>query len=85
MDLNSIKEAVEKLTKDDSAKDAFKQDPIKAVESVLGVDLPDEKVQAIIDLAKSKLEGSDVLDKIKDEAVEAIEGSIADKLKSLFK
>lgn len=89
MDINAIKEAVEKLTKDESAKEAFRQDPVKSVESILGVDLPDEMVEKIINTAKAKLEGSDIVDEIKDEAEKLIEGGIKDgimnKVKDLLK
>ncbi len=85
MDINAIKEAVEKLTKDESAKEAFRQDPVKSVESILGVDLPDEMVEKVINTAKAKLEGSDIVDEIKDEAEKLIEGGIMNKVKDLLK
>ena len=85
MDINTIKEAVEKLTKDESAKEAFRQDPVNSVESILGVDLPDEMVEKVINTAKAKLEGSDIVDEIKDEAEKLIEGGIMNKVKDLLK
>ena len=54
-----IKELIEKLTKavleNDAVKAKFEKDPIKAVEQVLGVDLPDEMVEKIIDGVKAKI------------------------------
>ena len=50
-----IDQMVERIKTDDDLKAQFKKDPIKAVESVLGVDLPDEAVKKIIAETKSKL------------------------------
>ena len=33
----------------------FKEDPVKAVESLLGVDIPDDMVEKIVDGVKAKL------------------------------
>ncbi len=86
MDFNKLKDAVEKLTKDQATQDAFKKDPIKTIEQTIGVDLPDEQVKAIIKVVEEKIAGNgDILDKIKDEAgdlLEKAEGSeILDKIK----
>ncbi len=86
MDFNKLKDAVEKLTKDQATQDAFKKDPIKTIEETIGVDLPDEQVKAIIKVVEEKIAGNgDILDKIKDEAddlLEKAEGSdILDKIK----
>lgn len=63
-----IKEQIEKLAesvlKDEKIKDIFTKDPIKAVEKVLGVDLPDEIVEKIIDGVKAKI----TVDQISDAA-----------------
>ena len=50
-----IVELVEKITSDKELMDLFKKDPVKAVEKVLGVDLPDDVVEKIIDGVKAKL------------------------------
>ena len=54
-----IKEQIEKLAesvlKDEKIKDIFTKDPIKAVEKVLGVDLPDDMIEKIVDGVKAKL------------------------------
>ena len=46
---------LDKVQKDDSIKELFTKDPVKAVEKVLGVDLPDDVVNKIIDAVKAKL------------------------------
>ena len=54
-----IKEQIEKLAesvlKDAKIKETFTKDPVKAVEKVLGVDLPDEIVEKIIDGVKAQI------------------------------
>lgn len=57
-----INEIVEKITKDKTLKDQFQKDPIKAVESILGVDLPDDVIKKIVDGVKGKIS----VDKISD-------------------
>ncbi|MDD4543810.1 MAG: hypothetical protein PHY13_08585 [Clostridia bacterium] len=56
MDLKKkIDEVVKKIKADDEFAKKFKNDPVKAVESVLGVDLPDDQVNKLIDGVKAKL------------------------------
>ena len=50
-----IEDLVEKITKDDELKELFEKEPIKTVEKVLGVDLPDDVVEKVIDGVKAKL------------------------------
>jgi len=50
-----IEELVNKVKSDKDFAANFTKDPVKAVESVLGVDLPDDKVNAIIDGVKAKV------------------------------
>ncbi len=56
MDIKAkIEELVNKVKSDKNFAANFTKDPVKAVESVLGVDLPDDKVNAIIDGVKAKV------------------------------
>ena len=54
-----IKELIEqmtaRLTTDETMKEFFAKDPIKTVENVLGVDLPDEIIEKIVAGVKAKL------------------------------
>ncbi|MDO4318429.1 MAG: hypothetical protein Q4C48_09520 [Lachnospiraceae bacterium] len=52
--------AVEKITKDKELQAQFKKDPVKTVENVLGVDIPDGVVDKVVDGVKAKL-GADKL------------------------
>lgn len=51
-----IEELVGKIKNDDSLQADFKKDPVKAVEKLLGVDLPDETVQKVAEGVKAKLD-----------------------------
>ncbi len=62
-----IETAIEKLKADDDLMESFKENPIAVVEKLLGVDLPDDKIEAIVDGIKAKLQIDDlgdVLDKL---------------------
>ena len=50
-----IEKVVERVTKEDDLKELFEKEPIKAIEKVLGIDLPDEKLEAIVDAVKAKI------------------------------
>lgn len=65
MDIKArIEEIADKVKNDKSFAENFKKDPVKAVESVIGVDLPDDKINAVIDGIKAKTSVDDVKDKI---------------------
>lgn len=72
MDIKAeITKVVEKVTKDEKLMDQFKKDPVKAVESVIGVDLPDDMIKKVVDGVKAKIS----VDKL---------GDIAGTIKNLF-
>ncbi len=57
-----ITETVEKITKDDKLQEQFKKDPIKTVEKVVGVDIPDDVVEKIVDGVKGKIKVDNISD-----------------------
>lgn len=57
-----ITSTIEKITKDKNLMNQFQKDPIKTVEGVLGVDLPDDVVKKVTDGVKAKID----TDKISD-------------------
>ena len=61
-----IEELVNKVKNDKDFGDDFKKDPVKAVESVIGIDLPDEQIEKVIDGVKAKISLDDIGDKIGD-------------------
>ena len=72
MDIKAkINEVVEKVTSDKAMKEKFEKNPVKAIEDILGVDLPDDAVEKIVDGVKAKV----AVDSISD---------VASKFKKLF-
>lgn len=63
-----VKEKIEELArkvKDDPAlAENFKKDPIKTVEGLLGIDLPDDQLQPMVAGIQAKLAASHVGDKL---------------------
>ena len=56
MDIKAkIDEIVKKLKSDDKLLQKFQSDPVKTLEGILGVDLPDDQVKGLIDGIKAKL------------------------------
>lgn len=55
-----IEEAVQKLQRDPTLLKNFQSDPIKTLEKLLGVDLPDDQLKPIVAGVKAKLASSDV-------------------------
>ena len=64
-----ITKAVDKITKDKKLQEQFQKEPVKALESVLGVDLPDDVIEQVIQGVKAKL----TVDKMSG-AVDSIKG-----------
>ena len=60
-----IKEQIEnKIQKDSALQSQFKKDPIKAVEKLLGVDLPDDVIEKVVAGVKTKLSLDDLSDAV---------------------
>lgn len=60
-----IEEIINKVKSDPTFLILFKANPVKAVESLLGVDLPDEQINNIIESVKSKIDLDDIGDTLK--------------------
>ena len=63
-----VEEIVEKIKEDPALLAEFQKEPVKAIEKVLGIDLPDEKLQPLVAGVKAKLasgEFGDILDGLK--------------------
>ncbi|MDE6714452.1 MAG: hypothetical protein K2K20_12040 [Lachnospiraceae bacterium] len=67
-----INKIVEEVSKNPNIKEQFDKEPVKAVEKVIGIDLPDDVVMKIIEGAKAKLKIDSV-------------SKAADSLKGIFK
>ena len=59
-----INEIVEKLKNDDDLLEQFNKDPAKLIEEYVGIDLPDDQVNQLVEGIKAKIkldQGGDVL------------------------
>jgi len=60
-----IEDLVEKIQKNPAMLKKFKTDPVKVVEELVGIDLPDEMIEKVVDGVKAKItmdKAGDVLD-----------------------
>ena len=57
---------ITKIKSDKDLKDKFLKEPVKTLEGLLGVDLPDEKIKPAVSFVKAKVEGLDLDDKLED-------------------
>ena len=65
MDIKAkIDEVVNKVKSDKGFAEKFQKEPIKAVEDVLGVDLPDDVIKNVIDGVKAKVNVDGIMNKI---------------------
>ena len=55
-----IEELVEKIQSDKELQAKFQKDPVAALESLLGVDLPEDQIQQLIDGIKLKLTADNI-------------------------
>jgi hypothetical protein len=56
MDIKAkIEELTEKIKSDKDLQEKFKSNPVAAVESLLGVDLPDDQIMSIAEGIKAKI------------------------------
>lgn len=65
MDIKAkIDEVVDKVKSDEGFADKFKNEPVKAVEDVIGVDLPDDVINNVIEGVKAKVNLGGIADKL---------------------
>ncbi len=57
-----IEELVKKITSDKNLLKKFEKDPVKVIEELVGMDLPDDMIEKLIDGIKAKIN----LDKVGD-------------------
>ena len=50
-----IDEIVEKLKNDDDLLEQFNKNPVKVIEEYVGIDLPDDKVNQLVEGIKAKI------------------------------
>lgn len=52
---DKIEDVVDKIKSDKRLAAKFQEDPISTVEEILGIDLPNEQLEGIVDAVKAKL------------------------------
>lgn len=62
--LGKVDDVVKELKDNDELREKFKDEPVKTLEELTGLDLPDEKVKKVVDLIEAKIDNADVDDKI---------------------
>ena len=62
--LDKVEDAVKELKNNDELRAQFKKEPVKTLEELTGLDLPDEKVKKVVDLVEAKIDDADVDDKL---------------------
>ena len=63
MDIKKMaEELIEKLKKNPALLKKFKENPVKVVEELIGIDLPDDQIKQVAELVKAKID----LDKVGD-------------------
>ena len=56
MDIKAkIEEVVKKLTEDKALMEKFRKDPVATLEKLLGIDLPDDQMEKLVDGVKAKI------------------------------
>ncbi|MDD3027779.1 MAG: hypothetical protein PHI41_07030 [Erysipelotrichaceae bacterium] len=66
---DKIEEIIAKIKSDPDFAAKFKADPVAALEKILGIDLPEGQINAIIDGVKAKIgldQAGDLLGKVKN-------------------
>ena len=58
----SVEEVVEKLKADPALLKSFEKEPIKTIERLLGVDLPDQQLEPLVAGIKAKLTTAEIGD-----------------------
>ena len=86
MDIKTkIEELVKKITSDKDIMAKFTKNPVKTVEDLLGVDLPDEQIKQLVNGVKAKIDLKkigDMVDGVNDGKFDL--GDAAEKLGSLL-
>ena len=65
MDIKAkIDEVVNKVKSDEGFAEKFQKEPVKAVEDVVGVDLPDDVINNVVEGVKAKVNLGGIADKL---------------------
>ena len=57
MDIKAkVNELVEKIKSNPAMLERFKSEPVKVIEELVGIDLPDDQIKQVADLVKAKID-----------------------------
>ena len=62
--LEQVNKVLDALKNNEELKNGFRKDPVKTVEKLLGVDLPDDVMDKVVAGVKGKLAGDNVADAV---------------------
>ncbi len=62
--MNRVDEIVDKIKDNKDLLAKFDKEPVAALESIIGVDLPNDQVEKVIDAVKAKLKIDDISDMV---------------------
>ena len=62
--LDKVEDAVKELKNNEELRAQFKEEPVKTLEELTGLDLPDEKVKKVVALVEAKIDDADVDEKL---------------------
>ncbi len=51
-----VEELVEKIKADPKLLASFKDQPVPTIEKLIGIDLPDEQIEKVVDMVKAKID-----------------------------
>lgn len=51
-----VEEIVEKIKSDKTLMTRFGKEPVKVVEELIGMDLPDDQIEKVVDMVKAKID-----------------------------
>ena len=57
-----LESLVEKIQKDDKLVEKFKKDPVATVEQLVGIDLPSDQLEKLVEAIKAKITVDDIGD-----------------------
>lgn len=55
-----LEELVKKISSDKELLSKFQKDPVSTIESIIGVDLPNDQIEKLADGVKTKLAANDI-------------------------
>lgn len=58
----TVNDLVEKIKSNPKLLEQFKTQPVKVIEELIGIDLPDDQIEKVVELVKAKID----LDKVGD-------------------